>query len=160
MISNAIFKADIKYWCNFHFRRPWYNSWACEQPMLGWGMEGHMLTSLCLQKWWIKLLWTSLIFASWLSFFVLWHLYFYYDAANDDDDDDGDDDNGCSVHTMTVSLHSVSANSPQFVKEWWGAHKWSFGNGNEHDECDEGNDDYWYWYLWQRLSHFLLPNKQ
>ena len=39
-----------------------------------------------------------------------------YDAAYDDDDDD-DDDNSCSVHTMTVLLHSVSANSPQFVKE-------------------------------------------
>ena len=48
----------------------------------------------------------------------------YIYAGGDDDDDgygdvddgDDDDDDDCRIHTMTVSLHSASANSPHFVK--------------------------------------------
>ena len=42
------------------------------------------------------------------------------DGDDEDDDNDGggddDEDDDCRIHTMTVSLHSTSANSPQFVK--------------------------------------------
>ena len=38
------------------------------------------------------------------------------DDDEDDDNDGGGDDDDCRIHTMTVSLHSTSTNSPQFVK--------------------------------------------
>ena len=41
-----------------------------------------------------------------------------YSGSGEDDDlvDNADDDDDCRIHTMTVSLHSASANSPYFVK--------------------------------------------